>query len=145
MLRSHHSLPIVPEEGNNLGCLNKITLVGRLKAEPKIFTNSKDKSQFAAFYLVTHSYGYQPDPKGPKKIVKTDHRVVVGDARDVKGLKMNSKVFVEGKLKYRTYLKDGIENNISDIVARRGGLINLSVQSQLESNNEDEIPPEDLF
>lgn len=99
-----------------VGSVNRVNLIGYLKIDPKIFTNSKNNSQFASFYLITSDHSFSSDgmlfnslilyffiprkrsvyendlfsylpANAPKGTVETEHRVVVSDANDVATLK----------------------------------------------------------
>jgi len=98
--------------------INKVTLVGNLGADPetKTFENGSSITNVSIYT----SESWTDTPTG-KKITSTQiHRVVFGGAVSKiasKYLKKGSKVYVEGKLKNRSFVnKDNITQYVTEIV-----------------------------
>ena len=92
--------------------LNKVMLIGRLGRDPELKTTQSGKS-VCSFTLATDT-GY-----GDNK--KTDwHNITVFDkAADncAKFLRKGSPVYVEGRISYDAYEKDGIKHTTTKIIA----------------------------
>jgi single-strand DNA-binding protein len=115
--------------------LNKVILIGNLGADPEIRT-TPNGSRVATFSLATSR---QWNDQGGQKQEKTEwHRIVVWNNRSGTGLvdvvekylKKGDRVYVEGRIEYRSYedKKDGqtkyiTEINVRDLLmlAGRGG------------------------
>ena len=109
--------------------LNKVMLIGRLGHSPELRQSQSGKS-VCSFTLATDT-GY-----GDNK--KTDwHKVTVFDkAADkcAKYLRKGSSVYVEGRLSYDTYEKDGIKRTSVKIIANDVRFIGA------KSDNPEEAP-----
>jgi single-strand DNA-binding protein len=112
--------------------LNKVMLIGRLGRDPECKTTQSGKS-VCSFTLATDT-GY-----GENK--KTDwHKVTVFDkAADkcAKYLRKGSSVYVEGRLSYDTYEKDGIKRTTVKIIANDVRFVGA------KSDNTDAVPQQD--
>lgn len=97
--------------------LNKVMLIGNLGADPEIRTTS-DGTMVATLSLATN-FTFK-NAKGDK-ITQTEwHRVTAwrGLAEiSQKFLNKGSKLYVEGRISYGSYEKDGITRYTSEIVA----------------------------
>lgn len=88
--------------------LNKAQVIGFLGADPKITVINGGQTKIASFNVATTDKGYSL-PNGTQVPEKTEwHNVVCfGKVADVveKYLRKGSKVFIEGKMRTRTYDK----------------------------------------
>lgn len=97
--------------------INKVTLVGHLGGDPEIRT-LENGTPVGRFSVATNE-NYK-DKDGNWQSQTEWHNVVVWRdlAERAKILKKGSTVYVEGKISYRKYTdKDGVEKNLTDIVA----------------------------
>jgi single-strand DNA-binding protein len=99
--------------------LNKITLIGRVGNDPEI--KQFETNKVANFSLATTERGYKTS-SGREIPERTDwHRIIVwgGLAKVVEGyVKKGSKVYVEGKLRYREYADSAnVKRQVSEIYA----------------------------
>ena len=96
---------------------NKVILIGRLGADPKIVPLDSEK-RLANFRLATNDVYIKDD--GEKVINTQWHSIVVwGKLVDITSrfLKKGTEVAVEGKITYKSYDdKEGITRYISEIV-----------------------------
>lgn len=100
-----------------MSSLNKVTLIGRLGADPDI-RYTQDGKAVARISLATTEYSKSKD--GERKETTSWHRVVMFDKKAElaeKYLEKGSLVFIEGKLRYGKYEKDGQTHYTTDIVA----------------------------
>jgi single-strand DNA-binding protein len=97
--------------------VNKVTLLGNLGNDPDIRT-TQSGSTIATISLAT-SENYK-DKSGNWQENTDWHKVKLWDKlaeRASQYLKKGSKVYIEGRLKYGSYEKDGITRYTTDIVA----------------------------
>ncbi|MEL7005284.1 MAG: single-stranded DNA-binding protein [Bacteroidota bacterium] len=113
--------------------LNKAQVIGNLGAEPE-YRLLEDESKVATFSMAsTETY---KDKNGDKKEQTDWHNIVVwgGLADVVKDyMKKGSKAYVEGKMRTRSYEKDGVTRYVTEIVAT-----NLIMLSGKSSNTDSE-------
>lgn len=100
--------------------LNKAQIIGNLGADPRVAT-AKNGSPIASFTIATTERGYTSQ-SGAQVPEKTEwHNVVCfGKLAEVvsRYLRKGSKVFIEGKMRTRTYTgKDGLERKTTEINA----------------------------
>ncbi|MBI5326588.1 MAG: single-stranded DNA-binding protein [Ignavibacteriae bacterium] len=98
--------------------LNRVTLIGNLGADPELRSTPQGTPVCTVNIATTERY---KDKSGEWKDSTEWHKVVFWDrlADNVsKYLKKGSKVYVEGKLKYRQYEKDGITRYMTEIYAQ---------------------------
>ena len=97
------------------GTLNKVQLIGRLGADPELKYSPAGKAQ-ATISLATNEAWKDAD--GNKKEATDWHRVVAwGKLAEIMGqyLKKGSLVYVEGKIKTRSYEQDGTKKYITEV------------------------------
>jgi single-strand DNA-binding protein len=97
--------------------INKVTLIGNLGADPEVRT-LENGTAVGRFSLATNE-NYK-DKDGNWQTQTEWHNIIVWRdlAERSKMLKKGSPVYVEGKISYRKYTdKDGVEKNLTDIVA----------------------------
>ncbi|MCL5992539.1 MAG: single-stranded DNA-binding protein [Bacteroidetes bacterium] len=97
--------------------LNRVTLIGNLGADPELKSTPQGVSVCTINLATTDRY---KDKSGEFKDSTEWHRIVFWErlAETVsKYLKKGSKIYVEGKLKYRQYEKDGITRYMTEINA----------------------------
>lgn len=135
---------------------NKVTLLGNLGKDPEVRTTPSG-SQVASFSVAT-AEKYKDKNSGEWKEVTDWHNIVMWDKlAEIAGqyLKKGSKVFIEGKLKTRSYEKDGQTKYITEVLGQN--LVMLSPRdpnssssysenrreesiSQVESDADDDLP-----
>lgn len=125
--------------------VNKVILIGRLGNDPEIKTLQND-SKVANFSLATSDIWYDKGT-GEKKEATEWHRIVVwGKKAELveKYLQKGSEVYLEGKLKTRSWEKDGITRYATEIVLEEyNGQINfIGSRQSSETKNEttDDLP-----
>lgn len=101
--------------------LNKAQVIGNLGSDPKISNVNNGQTKVAYFSVATTEKGYMTQ-SGVKTPDKTEwHNIVCfGKLADVvdKYIKKGSKVFVEGKMRKRTYEdKNRVKRSIMEINA----------------------------
>lgn len=101
--------------------LNKAQVIGNLGSDPKISIVNNGQTKVAYFSVATTEKGYMTQ-SGVKTPDKTEwHNIVCfGKLADVvdKYIKKGSKVFVEGKMRKRTYEdKNRVKRSIMEINA----------------------------
>lgn len=102
-----------------IGTVNKVILIGNLGKDPEV-RNLENGSKVASFTIAT-SEVYLDKSTGEKKIITDWHDVVawrgLADITE-KYLKKGYKVYVEGKLKKRTWQdKEGNNRYATEVVA----------------------------
>ena len=121
--------------------LNRVTLIGNLGADPELKSTPQGVSVCTITMATTDRY---KDKSGEFKDSTEWHRIVFWDklAETVsKYLKKGSKVYIEGKLKYRQYEKDGITRYMTEINAQSMIMLSKEVEgspSQKSSSSEPE-------
>lgn len=88
--------------------LNRVTLIGNLGKDPDLRTTPQGNSVCSFPLATTERY---KDRNGEWKDITDWHEITLWDnlaERARKSLRKGSKVFIEGKLKTRSYEKDGI-------------------------------------
>lgn len=125
--------------------VNKVILIGRLGNDPEIKTLQND-SKVANFSLATSDVWYDKET-GEKKEATEWHRVVVwGKKAELveKYLQKGSEVYLEGKLKTRSWEEDGITRYATEIVLQEyvGQMNFIGSRKSSETKNEttDELP-----
>lgn len=97
--------------------LNKVQLIGRLKADPVLTSNGN--GDLASFTLATNEPYY--DAEGKKKELTEWHKVVAFNSRAkvcMKFLRKGSRVYIEGRNNTRKYTKDNVSHFITEIQAK---------------------------
>ena len=97
--------------------LNKVILIGRVGQDPEVIS-FEDGGKLAKFSLATNE-SYK-DKQG-NKVENTEwHSVIVnGKLADIAEgyLKKGGLLYLEGKIKYREYEKDGVKKYFTEIMA----------------------------
>ncbi|NCU33294.1 MAG: single-stranded DNA-binding protein [Candidatus Moranbacteria bacterium] len=117
--------------------LNKVILIGNLGRDPEVMTfeNGVKKASFSL--ATTESYR---DKEGNWVDVTDWHNVVLWRWMAEKNLIKGDQIYIEGKLKTRSYDdKDGNKRYITEVVADR--VLKLSGRRE-QSGPMQEIPPE---
>jgi single-strand DNA-binding protein len=97
--------------------VNKVILVGRLGKDPEV-RNLENGATVANFTMAT-SESYKDKTTGDKKEVTEWHNVVVWRAlADIaaKYLHKGDQVYIEGKLRTRSWEKDGVTRYTTEII-----------------------------
>ena len=93
--------------------VNKVTLIGRVGKDPEVKT-TKDGKKVASFTIATNDY--QKDSSGNQKTQWHNITVWEGLANTVEQyLKKGAEVYVEGRISYEEYEKDGVKKNFTRI------------------------------
>jgi single-strand DNA-binding protein len=99
--------------------INKLMLIGRLTRKPESRTSATG-GRVATFTVAT-TYAWKSATTNERKDVTEFHRVVVwGTLADIAGtyLDSGSRVYVEGRLAYRTFTdRKGTQRRTSDVIA----------------------------
>lgn len=98
--------------------LNKVSLIGNVGSDPDIRT-MPNGGRVCNFSLATSEYW--TDKNGQRQSTTEWHRIVIYNENLVKlaekAIHKGSKLYIEGKLKSRTYInQSGVEKNITEIV-----------------------------
>jgi single-strand DNA-binding protein len=97
--------------------VNKAILIGNLGSDPEVKTTSTGK-QVASFSLAT-SERYKDKTTGETKSITDWHNVTLwGNIAEIAGkyLKKGSKIYLEGKIKTRSYESNGVKKYITEII-----------------------------
>jgi len=98
--------------------LNRVTLIGNLGADPEFRATPQGTSICTLSIATSESY---KDRNGEWKEITDWHKVVLWEKlADMahEHLKKGSKVYIEGRLKTRTYEKDNIKRYITEVIAQ---------------------------
>lgn len=114
--------------------LNKAQVIGNLGADPKISIINNGQTKVASFSVATTDRGYTTQ-LGVQVPDKTEwHNIVCfGKLADVvdKFLKKGAKVFIEGKMRTRSYEdKSGVKRSVMEINADTIEMLDSKQQSQ---------------
>lgn len=114
--------------------LNKAQVIGNLGADPKVSIINNGQTKVASFSVATTDRGYTTQ-LGVQVPDKTEwHNIVCfGKLADVvdKFLKKGSKVFIEGKMRTRSYEdKSGVKRSVMEINADTIEMLDSKQQSQ---------------
>jgi single-strand DNA-binding protein len=123
--------------------LNRVTLIGNLGADPELRSTSQGTQVCSIKIATTERY---KDKSGEWKDSTEWHNIVLWERladTASKYLKKGSKVYVEGKLKHRSYEKDGITRYITEIQAQ--SLIMMSKESESGASQKPVDSSEDGF
>lgn len=115
--------------------LNRVTILGNLGQDPELRSTATGKSVCNLNVATTESY---KDNSGDWKDVTDWHRVVMWDRlADIAAqyLKKGDKVYLEGKIKTRSYEQDGITKYITEIVANNMIMMGGGGGKQQSSDN----------
>jgi single-strand DNA-binding protein len=106
------------EEVKNMKSVNKVILIGNLTRDPELRHTAENKKAVCSFGLATNRM--VTTQNGEKQEEPEFHRIIAWDKlAEVcnQYLKKGRKVYVEGRLQYRTYTgQDGIEKFSAEIV-----------------------------
>ena len=111
--------------------LNKVMLIGNLGKDPE-YRHMEGGVMVARFPLATSEY-YKN--KEGQRVEQTEwHRIVMwrglAEAAEKINLRKGQMVFIEGKIRSRTWEKDGVKKYETEIVAD-----NMTLLSRRDSNN----------
>lgn len=114
--------------------LNKAQVIGNLGADPKVTIINNGQTKVASFSVATTERGYTTQ-SGVQVQEKTEwHNIVCfGKLADVvdKYLKKGSKVFIEGKMRTRSYEdRNGVKRSIMEINAEVMEMLDGKQQNQ---------------
>lgn len=119
------------------GTVNKVILIGNLGKDPEV--RRLENGTVVASFPIATSESYTDKQTNERREITDWHNIVVwrGLAEVVeKYLKKGSKVYIEGKLKSRSYQdKDGVTKYITEVVADE-----MTMLSRLESQQNNASP-----
>lgn len=98
--------------------VNKVILIGRLGKDPEV--RNLDNGAVVANFSIATSESYKDRTTGEKKEVTEWHNIVVWRALaeiTQKYLHKGDMVYIEGKLRTRSWEKDGVTRYTTEIVA----------------------------
>lgn len=98
--------------------VNKVILIGRLGKDPEV--RNLDNGAVVANFSIATSESYKDRTTGEKKEVTEWHNIVLwrGLAEiSQKYLRKGDMVFIEGKLRTRSWEKDGVTRYTTEVVA----------------------------
>lgn len=119
------------------GSVNKVILIGNLGKDPEV-RHLENGSSVANFSIAT-SESYTDKNTGERKVITDWHNIVVwrGLAKVVEQyLKKGMKVYIEGKLKTRTWQDEQGNNRYStEVIADNMTMLTSKLESQNQSNS----------
>lgn len=124
--------------------LNKVTLIGNLTRDPE--TKEVNGNKVARFGLATN-YAWKDKKTGEKKEDVVFHNVSAWNGLgEVAGkwLKKGNKVFIEGRVNNRSYEKDGVKKNYSEVVAKNMIMLSGKAAKSEKSAKEAEVVEEEV-
>lgn len=123
--------------------VNRCQLIGHVGSTPEI--HNVNDTQVAKFSLAT-SESYK-DKNGEKQTTTEWHNLVIwrGLAKVVEQyIKKGSQLYVEGKITYRSYEKDGVKKYYTEIVVSNLEMLGKpntsSVSGERVDNESDDLP-----
>jgi single-strand DNA-binding protein len=141
--------------------VNKVILIGRLGKDPEV--RNLDNGAVVANFSIATSESYKDRTTGEKKEVTEWHNIVLWRALAEiaqKFLRKGDMVYIEGKLRTRSWEKDGVTRYTTEIVADNMNMLspkggasgsgeysqekssgsNFPVTSSMETNTTDDLP-----
>ena len=129
--------------------LNKAQVIGNLGADPKVTIINNGQTKVASFSVATTERGYTTQ-SGVQVQEKTEwHNIVCfGKLADVvdKYLKKGSKVFIEGKMRTRSYEdRNGVKRSVMEINAEVMEMLDGKQQNQQQQQYEQQPQPQPQY
>ena len=129
--------------------LNKAQVIGNLGADPKVSIINNGQTKVASFSVATTDRGYTTQ-LGVQVPDKTEwHNIVCfGKLADVvdKFLKKGSKVFIEGKMRTRSYEdKTGVKRSVMEINADTIKLLDSKQQQPQQYAQQEQPQPQPQY
>lgn len=129
--------------------LNKAQVIGNLGADPKVSIINNGQTKVASFSVATTDRGYTTQ-LGVQVPDKTEwHNIVCfGKLADVvdKFLKKGSKVFIEGKMRTRSYEdKTGVKRSVMEINADTIELLDSKQQQPQQYAQQEQPQPQPQY
>ena len=128
--------------------LNKVMLIGNLGKDPE-YRHMEGGVMTARFPLATSEYFKNKD--GSKDERTEWHRIIMwrglAEAAEKINLRKGQQVFIEGKIRYRTWEKDGVKKYDTEIVAENMTLLSRrdinggGTNANIEAPITQEAPP----
>ena len=125
--------------------INKVILVGNLGKDPEV-SYTQSGSAVAKFSIAT-SEKWVDKSSGEKKEKTEWHRITAfGKLGEICGefLKSGKQVYIEGRLQYGSYEKDGVTRYTTDIIASQmqmlGGATQQANERTAEKAEDESIP-----
>ena len=125
--------------------INKVILVGNLGKDPEV-SYTQSGSAVAKFSIAT-SEKWADKSSGEKKEKTEWHRITAfGKLGEICGefLKSGKQVYIEGRLQYGSYEKDGVTRYTTDIIASQmqmlGGATQQANERTAEKAEDESIP-----
>lgn len=123
----------------NMSSVNRVILLGRLGKDPEL-KNFDNGGSIVNFTLATSEH-YKDKSTGEKKEITDWHNISVrGQAVIIaqKHLHKGDLVYIEGKLRTRSWEKDGITRYVTEVIAD-------GIQLMPNERRENQVPNHDVF
>jgi single-strand DNA-binding protein len=124
--------------------INKAILIGRVGKDPER-TNFDNGDSISKFSLATTD---KYKNKAGEKVENTEwHNIVIsGKLTDIvdKYVKKGDLLYIEGKIKTKSFEKDGIKKYVTEIHVGYNGTIQMLGSKQSNSGNEVRLPESDI-
>jgi single-strand DNA-binding protein len=126
--------------------VNKVILIGRLGKDPEV--RNLDNGAVVANFSIATSESYKDRTTGEKKEITEWHNIVVWRALaeiSQKYLHKGDMVYIEGKLRTRSWEKDGVTRYTTEIVGDNMTMLSpRSTGSSTYANAESSAVPESI-
>lgn len=119
--------------------INKAIIIGNLGNDPEVKETSNGQSVVSTSIATTTSW---KDNNGQRQEKTEWHRVVFfRKLADIAAqyLRKGSKVYVEGRISYRSYEQDGITKYVTDIIADQMQMLDSKGASDNQPKAKDDI------
>jgi len=119
--------------------LNKAQVIGNLGADPKVTIINNGQTKVASFSVATTERGYTTQSVQVQEKTEWHNIVCFGKLADVvdKYLKKGSKVFIEGKMRTRSYEdRNGVKRSVMEINAEVMEMLDGKQQNQQQQQYE---------
>jgi single-strand DNA-binding protein len=131
------------ENTNTMSGVNKVILVGRLGKDPEV-RNLENGASVANFTMAT-SESYKDKTTGEKKEVTEWHNIVLwrGLAEvAAKYLHKGDMIYVEGKLRTRSWEKEGVTRYTTEVVGDNMTMLSTRREAGSGPDNRTAAPPQ---
>lgn len=123
--------------------VNKVILIGRLGKDPEV--RNLDNGAVVANFSIATSESYKDRTTGEKKEITEWHNIVLwrGLAEiSQKYLRKGDMVYIEGKLRTRSWEKDGVTRYTTEVVADNMNMLSPKTGGSSQGGGNDYAPQE---